>query len=142
MNVIDRIKEVQGRNHKDYEFLAGLTDRTVAEVEADVCTPDRAKEMVHEIYCKAYETCQRARDQGKRYIGLQATKTGGFRLLAVKDSYAGTTCYRFDMLVPDWASNVVYRLVEGCFVPDLSPDDVNAYFDALHSTGYGGGREA
>lgn len=95
------------------------------------------KKAVHELYGKAYDACQRARDQDKQYIALQATKKGGFRLAAVGSSYSGTTCYSFDMLIPDWASNVVYALVQGCFVPDLSSDDVDAYFDALHGVGYG-----
>ena len=96
---------------------------------------------VHELYCKAYEACQRAVQQGKRHIALQATKKGGFRLAAVGGSYSGTTCYRFDMQVPDWASNVIYRLVQGYFIPELSSDDIDAYFDALRSVGYNNGGE-
>ena len=98
---------------------------------------EQALKKVHELYCKAYETCQRARDAGKQHIALQATRRGEFRLAAVGPAYDGTTCYRFpNMQLPDWASNVVYRLVAECLVPDLSSDDIDAYFDKLNTVGY------
>lgn len=40
MNVIARIKATQERNRRELETLALLIGQTIAEVEADVCTPD------------------------------------------------------------------------------------------------------
>ena len=100
-------------------------------------TTQEAISTVHALYCEAYEVCRRADRKGSRYIALQATKKGGLRLCAVGASYGGATCYRFpNMQIPDWASNVVHRLVEECLVHDLSSDDVDAYFNKLDAVGY------
>ena len=100
-------------------------------------TTEETINKVHKLYCQAYEVCRRADRQGKRYIALQATKKGGFRLAAVSMSHSGKSSFRFiNMQLPDWASNVVYRLVEECLVSDLSSDDIDAYFSKLHAVGY------
>jgi hypothetical protein len=39
-DVLDEIGAVRERNRKDYEAIAAMTDRTIAEVEADLTAPD------------------------------------------------------------------------------------------------------
>lgn len=93
----------------------------------------RSKKLqeVHDLYCLAYEKCRAARRKFREFIGFQ--KWGdGFRLIASRDDYGGRSSARMGMLVPDWASNVLYRLQEEGFI-DLPLDE---YFEQLHEVGY------
>ena len=99
-------------------------------------TTKEAIARVHALYCKAYEKCIQARNRHMNTITIQATKSSSFRLVIGNEAYGKTACHRAGMLIPDWASNVVYRLVEECLVPDLSSDDIDVYFSRLHAVGY------
>lgn len=87
---------------------------------------------VHQLYCRAYEVCQRARDEGKEYIGFQRAKDGGFKLIASRSNYGGRSSARMGLSVADWASNVLYRLREEAFIDDLP---IDAYFEYLTAVG-------
>jgi len=89
-------------------------------------------DKVHDLYCKAYETCQRADREGKSYIGFRRWRDG-FRLIVSRDNCNGMSSARMGLTVPDWAQNVLYRLQECGFVHDLPLDN---YFDELHEVGY------
>lgn len=40
MNVLERIAKVRERNRQEYEALAQMAGKTIAEIEADLTAPD------------------------------------------------------------------------------------------------------
>lgn len=48
-NVMDEIKAVLKRNREDYEALAQMTGKTIAEIEADTTAPDPGKRALNKL---------------------------------------------------------------------------------------------
>ena len=93
-------------------------------------------DRVHKAYVEAYEKCLAARKKGKRYIGIQTWRHGpyGYRLIATNQQPTEGCGYYEGFSVSDWASNIMYRLVDLRF---LLGKDVDRYFDELGRVGYG-----
>lgn len=90
---------------------------------------------IHQLYLSAYSICQRADRERKEYIGFRKDKRQGFKLIVSSDSNNGASSYRSGLMVPDWASNVLYRLRELGFV-DNPVEDLDRYFSELNNVGY------
>jgi hypothetical protein len=89
---------------------------------------------IHHSYVAIYDKCRRARDKGKQYIDIQLLRVGGYRLVATNNP-GRESCYFFDGFgLRDWAQNIMYRL---SYLGFFKNDDLDEYFGALDSVGYG-----
>ena len=89
-------------------------------------------EQIHNMYCLAYEKCQKARRAGAEYIGFR--RHGDGYQLIISHTNNGRSSARMGLSVADWACNVLYRLQDCGFIDsDWSLDE---YFETLNKTGY------
>jgi len=49
MDVMEKIRRVQERNRREYEALARMAGKTIAEIEADLTAPDPGLEEEEEL---------------------------------------------------------------------------------------------
>ncbi len=54
MNIMDKINKVCERNKREYEGLAAMTGKSIAEIEADLTAPDPGLRKTH---CGKCHTC-------------------------------------------------------------------------------------
>ena len=98
----------------------------VAKHKGRDLTADQVR-VLWSLYVKAFAKCQQARDEGKDYVGFRRVR-GEVQFVAAQDNYGGRSSLRVNPL-PDWATNVMYRMADEGYLPEgITKHHLDAFY--------------